>query len=231
MTEATQDVRETAPRGGWAVSLRRVAGAAMALAAGGVLLLGAAATSMPRAHANGVPTVVKLAYIDGLSNWGPREATGTAELAFAEGTVRVDATGLPRLNAQRYEGWIVNSQTNEAVSAGTFNADGASKVAYNGTLPPINNFGFDLFILTIEPDPDADAKPSGQRSIGGRFTLVGQQTISDGSRPADAQGAAPGQLPNTGESWMHGDIVRLGVLLGAVALSLGVGVTLARRRA
>ncbi len=128
--------------------------------------------------ANGVPVTVQLSYID-LSNSGPREATGTAELVLAEGLVRLQATDLPALVGKRYQGWLVNSQGGDAVSIGRFNADAGGKVAFSGTLPPIADFGFDLVILTVEPEPDTAPQPSGERSIGGYFSLVGQR----GSRP------------------------------------------------
>lgn len=200
-----------------------------------IILASAIALAPHAARANGVPVSVQLKYME-LSNSGPKEATGTADLLFAEGIVRVKASGLSALTNQRYQGWLVNSAQGDAVSAGRFNADASGNVAFQGTLPPISNFGFDLFILTIEPEPDDAPQPSANRSIGGRFSLVGQTPL-DGVRenPAAPGGAggvgAPRQLPNTGDADWQMDLVRAGALAGIMALSIFIGMRLSRRHA
>ena len=185
-------------------------------------------------RANGVPTLVQLSYLDGLSNWGPTDAGGTVELSFAEGFVRLSADGLPAVERERYQGWIVNSQTNDAISIGQFDASPDGEVRYEGALPPIAEFGFDLFILTVEPEPDDAPQPSPHRSIGGRFSLIGLPA-ADGTMAADTQGgatgAAPQQLPNTGDPTLVTDLLRVAVLAGVLALSIVVAVRLARRPA
>lgn len=191
------------------------------------------------ARANGVPMSVELAYMD-LSNFGSKTATGKAELMFAEGIVRVSVTGLPALTDQRYQAWLVNSEQGDAISAGRFNADASGNVKFEGTLPPISNFGFDLFILTVEPEPDDAPQPSNNRSIGGRFSLVGQR-VADGQRgegvsPAGAGAAgagvgAPSQLPNTGDSEWQMDVARAATLVAIMALSVFIGMRMSRRRA
>ena len=195
------------------------------------------ALAMPAgtARANGVPTLVRLSYLDGLSNWGPREATGTLELALGEGYVKVDAAGLPRLTNEQYQGWLVNSQSNDAISIGVFNAAPGGGASYKGTLPTTPNFGFDLFIITVEPTPDDIPTPSDRRAIGGRFSLVGQRN-PDGSFAAPntfgAGGAAgPKQLPNTGDNTLTSDLVRVGGLLAVLAIAVGTAATLSRRHA
>lgn len=199
------------------------------------LALALALVPVTLARANGVPMSVSLSYMD-LSNFGPKEATGTAELLFAEGIVRVSATGLPALSGQRYQAWLVNSEQGDAISAGRFNADASGRVTYQGTLPPISNFGFDLFILTVEPEPDDAPQPSNHRSIGGRFSLIGQRTADGTTEGVNAPGAAggvgaPSQLPNTGDAEWRMDLVRAGALAGVMALSLFIGMRLSRRDA
>lgn len=195
--------------------------------AGLVLLL--AVTPSGTARANGVPVPVALSYID-LSNWGPRDARGTAELIFAEGIVRVQANGLQRLDGKQYQGWLVNSQAGDAISVGRFSADAAGAVSYRGTLPPIADFGFDLFIITVEPEPDDAPQPTVERSIGGYFSLTGQRG-ADGSRSDTSSGLlAPGSLPNTGDATLMTDIVRFGALAAAMALSLFVGLRLGKKQ-
>ncbi len=180
------------------------------------------------ARSNGVPTLVDLTYID-LSNSGPETATGVAELIFAEGIVRVDAEGLPTLSGELYQGWLVNSEAGDAIAAGRFNADADGMVSYQGTLPPIAEFGFDLFILTIEPQPDDAPQPTEQRSIGGYFTLIGVPG-PDGS---DAETALnqPGELPATGDFTLRTDVIRVGTLTILMGLSVFVAVRLGRRNA
>jgi len=182
-----------------------------------------------RAEANGVPTLVSLRYLEDLSNWGPTDATGEVELSFAEGFARVKATGLERLTGESYQGWLVNSETNDAISIGRFNAGAAGSVSYEGTLPPIADFGFDLFIMTVEPDPDDAPQPHSQRSIGGYFDMVGP-SAADGSTPSDVS-TAPTQLPNTGAPNLLSDIGRISLLFAAMALSTFVGLRLGRRSA
>jgi hypothetical protein len=195
-----------------------------------VVLVATAAVPVRPASANGVPTPVSLSYID-LSNWGPQDATGVAELIFAEGIVRVKAAGLPVLAAQRYQAWLVNSRSGDAISVGRFNAAAGGAVDFTGSLPPIADFGFDLFILTVEPEPDDAPQPTSDRSIGGYFSLLGQAG-PDGNLEG-GQGAleAPGQLPNTGDPTFRSDLVRFAALLGAMALSVFVGMRLSRRSA
>lgn len=180
------------------------------------------------ARSNGVPTLVDLTYID-LSNSGPETATGVAELIFAEGIVRVDAEGLPTLSGELYQGWLVNSEAGDAIAAGRFNADADGMVSYQGTLPPIAEFCFDLFILTIEPQPDDAPQPTEQRSIGGYFTLIGVPG-PDGS---DAETALnqPGELPATGDFTLRTDVIRVGTLTILMGLSVFVAVRLGRRNA
>ncbi|MDO9444009.1 MAG: anti-sigma factor, partial [Dehalococcoidia bacterium] len=125
------------------------------------------------ALANGVPVPVALKYID-LSNWGPEDASGNAELMFAEGILRLEASGLERLSGRLYQVWLVNSEAGDAISAGRFNAAADGSVDFTGTLPPLSDFGFDLLILTVEPEPDDAPQPTEDRSIGGYFSLVGQ---------------------------------------------------------
>ncbi len=197
------------------------------LVVGLALLLAALPAGTVRA--NGVPTPVTLSYID-LSNWGPRDASGVAELIFAEGIVRVRASALPHLEGKQYQGWLVNSQVGDAISVGRFNAEVASKVSFQGTLPPLTNFAFDLFIITVEPEPDDAPQPTVERSIGGYFSLTGQRG-TDGARGEATGGQmAPGSLPNTGDTTFMTDMARFGALAAAMALSVFVGLRLGREQ-
>lgn len=178
-------------------------------------------------YANGVPTAVNLSYIS-LSNWGPQDASGLAELIFSEGIVRLSADGLTQLEHESYQGWLVNSESGDAISFGRFNATPLGTVTFEGKLPPIADFGFDLLILTVEPEPDDAPQATPQRSIGGYFTLVGERG-ADGSNGMNTVGTAPAQLPNTGDAALVTDIARASLLLAAMALSVFVGMRIARR--
>ncbi len=198
----------------------------LALSAAGVLaLLGPFAGT---ARGNGVPTLVNLSYID-LSNSGPEDATGVAELIFAEGIVRIDAEGMPMLSGELYQAWLVNSEAGDAISAGRFNADAEGLVSFEGVLPPIADFGFDLFILTIEPEPDDAPQPTEQRTIGGYFTLLGAPG-TDGSNSETALNQ-PGELPATGDFTLSSDLFRVGVLTVLMVTSVVVALRLSRRTA
>jgi len=204
-----------------------------ALAIGASMLLGVTMLiAVPgTARANGVPVTVNLAYID-LSTWGPQDATGTAELIFAEGIVRIEADGLPMQEDAVYQAWLVNSEVGDAISAGRFNASPSGRVSYEGTLPPIADFGFDLLILTVEPEPDNAPQPTEQRSIGGYFSLLGVAGV-DG-QGGETQGGslqAPASLPNTGDPAFITDLIRVGALAMAMGLSVVVGLRLSRRTA
>lgn len=184
------------------------------------------------ARANGVPVTVDLSYID-LSNWGPQDASGSAELIFAEGIVRIEADGLPVLEDSLYQAWLVNSEAGDAISAGRFNASAAGHVDFEGSLPPIADFGFDLLILTVETEPDDAPQPTEQRSIGGYFSLIGVAGIDGQGGEAQAGGSlqAPGSLPNTGDPAFITDMIRVAALAMAMALSVFVGLRLSRRTA
>ena len=136
-------------------------------------------------------------------------------------------SGLPELGERRYQGWLVNSESNDAISVGRFNADIGREVNFDGALPPIADFGFDLFIITVEPEPDDAPQPTSSRSIGGYFSLVGP-TLADGSSAADTT-QQPRELPNTGDPTLVTDIGRASLLVGVMALSVFIGVRLGRR--
>ena len=149
-----------------------------------------------------MPQLVKLTYLEGISTWGPTTAEGVLEFSFAEGFLHLEAAGLPRLVGQAYEGWLVRSSSNEAISVGQFNAAADETVVYEAQLPPISDYSLDFFVLTVESLSSEDADPSRDRSIGGFFNLLEPQDPTDpaseiqagappnfGAGPADGTGA------------------------------------------
>jgi hypothetical protein len=147
------------------------------------------------AHANGVPIRIPLTYVSGLSNWGPGDARGEAELSFAEATIKVDARGLPVLKSETYQLWLVKSGTNKAVSIATFNGAADGLTGYTGKLGKIDGYDYDLVVITVEAMPDMDPAPSDKRSLGGFFAPLKKQDSAPGITP-DTQ---PAELPKTGE--------------------------------
>jgi hypothetical protein len=179
------------------------------------------------ALANGKPIQIVLSYVPDVSNTGPQNATGVAELVLAEGEVRVAATSLPRLDPpEHYEAWAMNTNTNEALALGSFNtAYTTGDARLDQVLPgAIPDKRWNLFLVTIEESPTPTI-PGEKRAIAGYF-------------PPEGTEPQPNLLPNTGGSqdsqasradrpdWM------LAAGLGALALGVGVaaGYGLGRRR-
>lgn len=155
------------------------------------------AASPRTASANGVPQLVKLSYVEGISTWGPTSAEGVLEFSFAEGFLRLEAEGLPRLVGQAYEGWLVRSISNEALSVGQFNAAADETIVYEALLPPISDYSLDFFVLTVESLSNDDADPSRDRSIGGFFNVLAPE--EPGNPSEIAPGAPPTNLGGSGE--------------------------------
>ena len=181
------------PRGGF---LRLLALGVLAV---GVLAVGVTVMPSRALQANGVPQLVKLTYLEGISTWGPTSAEGVLEFSFAEGFLHLDAEGLPRLVGQAYEGWLVRSSSNEAISVGQFNAASDETVVYEAQLPPITDYSLDFFVLTVESLTNTNADPSVDRSIAGFFNVLApQEPATTGSEivpgaPVDlGNGAAEG---------------------------------------
>jgi hypothetical protein len=77
------------------------------MAAAALVLLAVGAFVLPGdARANGVPQLVKLTYLEGVSNWGPKDAEGVLEFSFAEAYDRVDVKNLKPADGFTYDGWL-----------------------------------------------------------------------------------------------------------------------------
>jgi hypothetical protein len=150
---------------------------------GGALIL---ALLLPRlALADATPVQLILTHLPNVSNTGPAEASGIAELVLLEGEARLSATGLSKLeDPDRYVAWLVNTENNAVFRIGGFNSDGV--VARFETVLPdvIPNRSWNLLLVTIESDPEPH-RPSNKHSIAGTF-------------PRSQSDPPPAQLPNTG---------------------------------
>ncbi len=104
---------------------------------------------------------VPLKYLDGLSNAGPKDATGTLTLLPDKNSIIVDVKGLPPIPGKVFEIWLLPA----AISGGRFTtaSDGAGHLEQivKGNLKDYNQI-----LLTIEPDPDDSPKPTNQHSMG-----------------------------------------------------------------
>ena len=207
-----------------AVTWQRALGALV-----GPLALGLALTvGLPAAPAgaNGTPIRIVLSYLNGISNFGPQNATGVAELVTSEGEVRVTTTGLERLQGEQYHVWLTTANNAERLWLGAFEVNDQGVGRLDRVIREgIPEKDWTLMILSAEQGAAQPSQPSNRRAIAGRF-------------PATASaGARPGQLPNTGGTPTTGGapatsltgsglstegLVLLGVLVvGALAFGLG----------
>lgn len=116
----------------------------------------------------GIRTITVPMMYDGGSNWGPKDATGTAVIETAAGKVTITVKGLPKLDKEVYEGWLAGGGEG-ACTTGRFNTDdsGAGKSAI--TLGDLSERTFERVVLTVEPEPDPTTDPDDRHSIGGNI--------------------------------------------------------------
>jgi len=179
------------------------------------------------AFADATPVALMLSYLPNVSNTETPAASGIAELVLLEGEVRITATGLPHLEeSSHYVAWLVNSQSNQSLRIGAFNADDKESVHYENVLEDaIPDRHWNLLLLTIENGAGAD-RPSNKHSIAALF-------------PSGEREVPPQLLPNTGgepaasAQWVvfsQSDWLRLsGLAALAVVLSGAAGYALGKR--
>ena len=160
------------------------------LMAGAALLAAATALLAPAepAQANGTPIRITLRYLPGLSNFGPQNATGVAELITSEGEVRLTAAGLQKpADTEEYQVWISSDETNERLRLGTVQVNDNGVGRLDTVLrQPIPEKPWNLMVLSVEAKGSTPAAPSNRLSIAGRFSMSGEG------------GGSPNVLPNTG---------------------------------
>lgn len=201
--------------------LRRVA---LALAALALLALASAASA---ALANGVPQLVKLTYVDGISNWGPEDAEGVLEFSFAEAYARLDVKQLPPQDGVIYEGWLLGPDGMQLYVADLV-VDDAGIGSFEARLSSLDSYDYDTFVVAARPDDAPHGELPDQLSIAGRFTVIdddGTATTGDDTRPST--------LPETGQKPPLGlgdRLVRTLAVMAAVAILAAIGIKLLRRR-
>jgi hypothetical protein len=114
---------------------------------------------------------VPLAYGEG-SNHGPKDATGTATIDTVSGKVTITVSGLPKLDADRYEGWL-SGGGEDPVTTAKFNTDDTGVGSSDITLGDISGRTYTTVVLTVEPEPDPSPAPDARHSIAGRIPADG----------------------------------------------------------
>ncbi|MCB0155430.1 MAG: anti-sigma factor [Anaerolineae bacterium] len=180
--------------------------------------------------ANGVPKTIYLNYSPEFSNSGSEAAHGEAVVAVAEQWIELKAEGLPQLaDGEMYQAWIVQAETGEMVSLGTFNADAAGQVNYSADLVDVPNVDYRYMVISIEPANDSDPAADERRVIAGVFPNAQLQPVVGTATPTLAPGVTPTpgppvNLPQTGgenAGFWHWDIASV-----IVGFGLGLVITL-----
>jgi hypothetical protein len=191
----------------WVGQFRVVRWVALALGAVAALVAGGVA----QAETEG--TRVILSYVPVVSNWGPVEANGVVVYSLAEGDVRADFVGLPVLgDNERYELWLGKSDAEAVYSLARFNASISGTTLIDALLPEaIPDDSWDELYLTVEPEPDDDALPSGT------FSIVGgvPGTVAETQQ-------FPPVMPETGQAGATEDDVAVASTLVIAAGAAGV---------
>ncbi len=156
-----------------------------------LLLVVMAGTASSRA--NGVPQLVKLTYLDGVSNFGPREAEGVLEFSFAEAYARVEVKNLKPVAGQVYEGWLLGGE-GAPFAVGVIPVEPSGVGAVEAKLEGLGRYDYNLFVVAVRPEGAAPSALPGQKSIAGRFTV-----ITDSGSGASSGDIRPQTLPETGE--------------------------------
>jgi hypothetical protein len=132
------------------------------------------------------PMSVSLSYVANLSNWGPKTATGAAEIWRNDAEVRLRVDGLTQLKGQAYSCWLANIQDGKFVLVGRFNVSANGSAVIDVTLKGSFPNGYTTVLITVQPEPDPQSdKPSQMYSIAGFF-------------PGTSAQERPTVLPSTG---------------------------------
>ena len=199
----------------------------LGLAASAVLLLCAVVGGTPRAQANGVPQLVKLAYLEGISNWGPKDAEGVLEFSFAEAYARVDVKGLKPQEGFTYEGWLL-SRAGTPLKVGDLRVGASGVGTIDTRLEKLEKYDYNTFVVAVRAAAEGGTTLPAQKSIAGSFVVIGADAA-----PGARGDVRPGVLPDTGEApplSTMGRIVRSVSVMLIAAVGCGIVMALARRR-
>ena len=170
------------------------------------------------ARANGVPQLVKLEYVPGLSNFGPQNAEGVLEFSFAERYARVDVKNLIPEEGLAYEGWMINPE-GHALSVGTFTIAAEGIGLLESRFDGIERYDYNRFVIAARAASEPLGKLPQRLSIAGSFTII-DDAATPGAAPAESR---PQVLPETGQVPQNNLQGRILMTLGAmVATALGI---------
>lgn len=138
------------------------------------------------ARADATPVHVVLTYLDGVSNWGPRQVSGVAEIVREEGEVRLSARGLAPTPNLHYVFWLGRDGSTDTFRVGElgFAADGTATLDLL-LADAIPDRGWNLAFVTAEDSATPD-HPGARRTLAGRYPK------------ASPDGTLPYGLPDTG---------------------------------
>ena len=182
-------------------------------------VLGAA----PAVHANGVPQLVKLTYLDGVSNWGPKDGEGVLEFSFAEAYARVDVKNLKPVSGFTYEGWLTGGR-GEPLLVGEIAVQPSGIGTLDTKLVRLERFDYDTFVVAARGPAAPKAAYPAERSIAGRFTV-----LKEGATSTAAE-TRPATLPDTGEKEPLSTPARLGRVGLAILAAGGLAMVVLRTR-
>ncbi len=161
--------------------------AVVALAA--ILFLGAT-----NSRANGVPQLVKLEYVPGLSNFGPQDAEGVLEFSFAERYARVDVKNLVPEAGFAYEGWMI-APDGHALSVGTFTIEADGIGLLESRFDGIERYDYDRFVIAAREASEPLGSLPSRLSIAGNFTII-EDAATPGAAPSESRlPGSPGNRP------------------------------------
>ena len=157
-----------------------------------IVLAGALALALATgASANGAPIKIQLTRLPGVVNFGGRnDARGEVQITAVEGDVNVTVVGLERLTNELYQGWLFNTRNGDQLPVAKFNvtADGTAK---SQSIIQLGNKEFDLFVLTVEPEPDPSPNADS------RIVLAGYWLGREPAGPPAGAGAQAATPPPT----------------------------------
>ncbi|NJN92593.1 MAG: hypothetical protein HC875_00195 [Anaerolineales bacterium] len=173
--------------------------------------------------ANGAPIKIFLNYLPEYSNYGSNDATGVALVSIGEAWVDLEVDGLPQLNGQSYEAWLVEAETSTMISLGKFNSDSTGQVKYHAEFEQIPELDYRYFVISVETDPDPGPEADARRTIAGVFPNAEVVVVSGTPTPTLVPGitptpAPPPTLPVTGD--LKSKILNLGLLIMGLGLSI-----------
>ncbi|CAN5666431.1 hypothetical protein BH23CHL2_BH23CHL2_28620 [soil metagenome] len=165
------------------------------------------------------PVRVDLSYQPPLSNAGPEDSTGVIEIDFEDGEIQGEFEGLGPESDARYEVWLYNSETEDALSLTTFEADpsGATRIeaSVDGS---ISRDGWNMVVITIEDSPDPSPEPDDRWSIVG--AIPGSQIAAE-LAPADLPRTANRPAPSDSAAAYAALILGGAVAAGFLAVLIG----------